>query len=104
VKLTALEVILLTGNYCLDVAKLGNLTGKYTGQTDTFVELKTSLSIRGQHDETKFERYDWTTRPSILSTLNFRDVSNQEIAQVLYTVVSTWRAGENICNMFPPET
>ncbi|KAF9563218.1 RAI1-domain-containing protein [Agrocybe pediades] len=30
--------------------------GKYTGQTDTFVELKTSLAIRGQHDETKFER------------------------------------------------
>ncbi|KDR76133.1 hypothetical protein GALMADRAFT_462464 [Galerina marginata CBS 339.88] len=30
--------------------------GKYTGQTDTFVELKTSLTIRGQHDESKFER------------------------------------------------
>ncbi|KAF8150025.1 RAI1 like PD-XK nuclease-domain-containing protein [Crassisporium funariophilum] len=30
--------------------------GKYTGQTDTFVELKTSLAIRGHYDETKFER------------------------------------------------
>lgn len=36
--------------------------GKYTGQTDTFVELKTSLSIRGQRDESNFERYDWTSR------------------------------------------
>ncbi|KJA19867.1 hypothetical protein HYPSUDRAFT_104734, partial [Hypholoma sublateritium FD-334 SS-4] len=30
--------------------------GRYTGQTDTFVELKTSLAIRGRHDEAKFER------------------------------------------------
>ncbi|CAA7269629.1 unnamed protein product [Cyclocybe aegerita] len=30
--------------------------GKYTGQTDTFVELKTSLTIRGQQDEARFER------------------------------------------------
>ncbi|KIM39898.1 hypothetical protein M413DRAFT_446817 [Hebeloma cylindrosporum] len=30
--------------------------GKYTGQTDTFVELKTSLAIRGQRDEANFER------------------------------------------------
>ncbi|RDB26378.1 Decapping nuclease RAI1 [Hypsizygus marmoreus] len=29
---------------------------KYTHQTDTFVELKTSLAIRGPHDEAKFER------------------------------------------------
>ena len=31
---------------------------KYTGQTDTFVELKTSLVIRGQQDSEKFEKYD----------------------------------------------
>ncbi|PPQ81014.1 hypothetical protein CVT25_014522 [Psilocybe cyanescens] len=30
--------------------------GKYTGQTDTFVELKTSLTIRGRQDEERFER------------------------------------------------
>lgn len=30
--------------------------GKYTGNTDNFVELKTSLSIRGPHDEAKFEK------------------------------------------------
>jgi len=30
--------------------------GKYTGQTDAFVELKTSLAIRGPHDEEKFEK------------------------------------------------
>ncbi|GLB40272.1 putative RAI1-domain-containing protein [Lyophyllum shimeji] len=30
--------------------------GKYTHQTDTFVELKTSLAIRGPHDEAKFEK------------------------------------------------
>ncbi|KAJ7096527.1 RAI1 like PD-XK nuclease-domain-containing protein [Mycena belliarum] len=30
--------------------------GKYTGATDTFVELKTSLVIRGPHDEVKFEK------------------------------------------------
>ncbi|KAJ7707493.1 RAI1 like PD-XK nuclease-domain-containing protein [Mycena rosella] len=29
---------------------------KYTGATDTFVELKTSLVIRGPHDEVKFEK------------------------------------------------
>ncbi|EGN99498.1 hypothetical protein SERLA73DRAFT_90841 [Serpula lacrymans var. lacrymans S7.3] len=29
---------------------------KYTGRPDTFVELKTSLSIRGPHDEAKFEK------------------------------------------------
>jgi len=30
--------------------------GNYTGKTDTFVELKTSLAIRGQRDEANFER------------------------------------------------
>ncbi|KAH9942732.1 RAI1-domain-containing protein [Amylocystis lapponica] len=30
--------------------------GKFTGQTDTFVELKTSLVIRGPQDESKFEK------------------------------------------------
>ncbi|KAJ7170847.1 RAI1-domain-containing protein [Mycena crocata] len=30
--------------------------GKYTGTPDTFVELKTSLVIRGPHDEVKFEK------------------------------------------------
>ncbi|KAF9533915.1 RAI1 like PD-XK nuclease-domain-containing protein [Crepidotus variabilis] len=30
--------------------------GKYTGQTDAFVELKTSLAIKGRHDEIKFEK------------------------------------------------
>ena len=30
--------------------------GRYTGQTDTFVELKTSLTIRGRQDEAKFEK------------------------------------------------
>ncbi|KNZ73904.1 Protein RAI1 [Termitomyces sp. J132] len=29
---------------------------RYTQQTDTFVELKTSLAIRGPHDEAKFEK------------------------------------------------
>ncbi|KAG6865781.1 hypothetical protein C0991_011773 [Blastosporella zonata] len=29
---------------------------RYTHQTDTFVELKTSLAIRGAHDEAKFEK------------------------------------------------
>jgi RAT1-interacting protein len=32
------------------------LVGKYTGKTDTFVELKTSLVIRGHYDNVKFER------------------------------------------------
>jgi hypothetical protein len=31
--------------------------GSYTGRTDAFVELKTSLAIRGSHDEAKFEKY-----------------------------------------------
>ena len=31
--------------------------GKYTGKPDTFVELKTSLNIRGPQDEAKFEKY-----------------------------------------------
>ncbi|KAF7327914.1 RAI1 domain-containing protein [Mycena kentingensis (nom. inval.)] len=30
--------------------------GKYTGKTDTFVELKTSMSIRGAQDEARFEK------------------------------------------------
>ncbi|KAJ7678982.1 RAI1-domain-containing protein [Mycena polygramma] len=30
--------------------------GKYTGKTDTFVELKTSLVIRGAQDEARFEK------------------------------------------------
>jgi hypothetical protein len=29
---------------------------RYSGKTDSFVELKTSLSIRGPQDETKFEK------------------------------------------------
>ncbi|OAX41436.1 RAI1-domain-containing protein [Rhizopogon vinicolor AM-OR11-026] len=32
------------------------IRGKYAGNTDNFVELKTSLSIRGPHDESKFEK------------------------------------------------
>ncbi|KAG2018182.1 hypothetical protein CC2G_007632 [Coprinopsis cinerea AmutBmut pab1-1] len=30
--------------------------GKYTGRTDTFVELKTSMTIRGAQDEARFEK------------------------------------------------
>jgi hypothetical protein len=33
------------------------LLGRYTGKTDSFVELKTSLVIRGPHDEGRFEKY-----------------------------------------------
>lgn len=29
---------------------------RYTGTTDSFVELKTSLTIRGRHDEARFEK------------------------------------------------
>jgi len=32
-------------------------TGRYTGRTDTFVELKTSLVIRNARDEANFEKY-----------------------------------------------
>jgi len=32
--------------------------GAYNGQTDKFVELKTSMVIRGSHDESKFEKYE----------------------------------------------
>jgi hypothetical protein len=32
------------------------VAGKYAGNTDNFVELKTSLSIRGPQDEAKFEK------------------------------------------------
>lgn len=38
---------------------IGN-TGKYSGNTANFVELKTSLTIRGPADETKFEKYALT--------------------------------------------
>ncbi|KAG6919167.1 hypothetical protein DXG01_008465 [Tephrocybe rancida] len=31
---------------------------RYTHHTDTFVELKTSLVIRGAHDEARFEKYE----------------------------------------------
>ena len=31
-------------------------SGKYTGRPDTFVELKTSIEIRGPYDETRFEK------------------------------------------------
>jgi RAT1-interacting protein len=30
--------------------------GKYQGSNDTMVELKTSMAIRGQHDEARFEK------------------------------------------------
>ena len=33
-----------------------SLIGKYTGQPDTFVELKTSLTIRNPQDEARFEK------------------------------------------------
>ena len=32
------------------------LAERFRGRTDDFVELKTSLAIRGPYDETKFER------------------------------------------------
>lgn len=32
------------------------IRGRYTGKTDSFVELKTSLVIRGPHDEGRFEK------------------------------------------------
>ncbi|KAG5636955.1 hypothetical protein H0H81_006303 [Sphagnurus paluster] len=37
--------------------------GKHTHQTDTFVELKTSLVIRGRHDESKFENHSFSEFP-----------------------------------------
>lgn len=37
-------------------ADVGICSDKYTGQPDTFVELKTSLTIRGPPDEARFEK------------------------------------------------
>lgn len=50
------------------------LIGKYTGQTDTFVELKTSLAIRGFHDEAKFEKY--VNVPMFRESLNHATTGN----------------------------
>jgi len=39
--------------------------GRYTGQPDTFVELKTSLAIRGEEDRLRFEKCvcrEWVER------------------------------------------
>jgi hypothetical protein len=44
------DLMLIIENLC------GTRVGRYTGRTDTFVELKTSLVIRNAHDEAKFER------------------------------------------------
>lgn len=64
--------------------------GKYTGQTDTFVELKTSLAIRGPHDESKFEKYMNINLPQY-NTLPM--VFSQEIAEVLLPIISAWSTG-----------
>jgi len=40
-------------------------TDRYTGQPDTFVELKTSLVIRGGEDRSRFEKcvcQEWVER------------------------------------------
>lgn len=33
-----------------------NVSDKFTGGTNSLVELKTSLTIRGPHDEARFEK------------------------------------------------
>lgn len=40
-----------------DVSNQVSFIGKFSGQPNTFVELKTSLSIRNLQDEARFERY-----------------------------------------------
>ena len=53
------EVDCVRGGYYRQCKSRGRLTraGKYTGQPDTFVELKTSQEILDQQGATKFERY-----------------------------------------------
>lgn len=90
-----------TRSHYLVVANLGGLPGKYAGQTDTFVELKTSLAIRGQRDEANFERYDWASR--YIYILTHTDGSWKETTQILFPVVSPWRSGKfsNIFILMP---
>lgn len=35
------------------------VSDQYTGQPDSYVELKTSMAIRNAQDEQRFEQYDW---------------------------------------------
>ena len=72
------------------------LIGKYTGQPDTFVELKTSLTIRGPHDEAKFEKY---VDSNIDASRIFYSLHlSQKIAQVLFPIILAWSTCRfNIC-------
>ncbi|KAJ7650093.1 RAI1-domain-containing protein [Roridomyces roridus] len=45
---------------------------KYTGTTDTFVELKTSLVIRGPQDSVKFEKYSECIARLLLLMIGYR--------------------------------
>ena len=83
---------LTTRSHHLVVANLGGLPGQYTGQTDTFVELKTSLAIRGQRDEANFERYDYASH--FIFILTHADGSWKETTEILFPVFSPWCSGK----------
>ncbi len=64
------------------------ITDRFDGNTDTFVELKTSLTIRDPRDEARFEKF--VCRLSVFSTFYSHPLF-QETVEVLFPVVLTRR-------------
>lgn len=71
---------------------------KYTGQPDTFVELKTSQAIRSPQDAVRFEKWafdlNFTHKAHTDGTRGF-----QETAQVLFPVVFARSSGKAFPNV-----
>ena len=68
-----------------------NEAERFSGRTDTFVELKTSMSIRNAGDEARFEKCVHTHTGDMVGCLLI--VPPQEAAQVLHAIIPTRSPG-----------
>ena len=71
-------------------ASYSSISERYTGQPDTFVELKTSMNIRNKSDETKFEKY--VTALWIAKLCNSSCCFIQETLEILLPILLTRRS------------
>jgi hypothetical protein len=104
VKLTAFvvgDVLRSVSEPCFYVS----FVGRFDGKTDSFVELKTSMTIRGPHDEARFERYVCVSLSSAeehqllwVLYLEYEFISSsslQKAAQILHPVILAWSSCES---------
>jgi hypothetical protein len=78
---------------------LTHTAGKYTGKTDTFVELKTSLVIRGPQDEVRFEKCVPSLPTQVVYIVPYADA--EYIRKLLKFYMQSFLLGVPVRSPFP---